>query len=623
MGLFIWWGSLLSKNQKKKSKNQKTTMTSTQPTQTTPAPAAAPAAAPAGGNLPAQTQPGAPVPPPGRPQVSASLYIGDLDPEIGESALYDLFKEIGNVASIRVCRDAISRVSLGYGYVNFHTVEAAERAINVLNGELLNNRPCRIMWSRRDPSIRKSGVGNIFIKNLHPDIHHSDLYDIFATFGNIHSCKLVTDENGKSKGYGFVHYHSKDAAEQAIKKMNNLKLNDKLVYVAPFIPAKDRKAYNAEDFYTNVYIKNVGDDVTEDEFVKEFSRYGDVTSAKLMTDNQGKSKGFGFVNFASHEQAVKCVRETHEQEFKGKTLYAARAQPKAERLEMLKKSREERANKYQGVNLYIKNLDESVTEEELKKTFEHCGKITSVKIMSNEKGVSKGFGFVCYSSHEEANKALSSMSNHMLKNKPLYVAIAQRKEQRRAQLEAQFAQRNSLARQAFPGMGLTPHLYANPMFYPGPTVAPNTVNQNRAFSGMPPYTQLPYARGRGYPGPNNTQVFNPHVMNQQVAMRNRGGANQRAARGQRPVNNNARKAQAEAAPVPPTEQQASSIGDSLYDKVQSLTDYPSHLSETIVQILLHHNEDAELEQLLQNESELKVKIEQAAKTASESAEASS
>jgi polyadenylate-binding protein len=64
------------------------------------------------------------VPPVSRPQVSASLYIGDLDPEIGESVLYDLFKDIGNVASIRVCRDAITRVSLGYAYVNFHNVEA-------------------------------------------------------------------------------------------------------------------------------------------------------------------------------------------------------------------------------------------------------------------------------------------------------------------------------------------------------------------------------------------------------------------------------------------------------------------------------------------------------------------
>ncbi|GAA0140711.1 RNA metabolism protein [Lithospermum erythrorhizon] len=425
----------------------------------------------------------------GATPVSTSLYVGDLDQNVTDSQLYDLFNQVGQVVSVRVCRDLTTRKSLGYGYVNYTSSQDALRAIEVLNFTPLNTKSIRIMYSHRDPSTRKSGTANIFIKNLDKNIDNKALHDTFSSFGNIISCKIATDLNGESKGYGFVQFDNEESAQSAIDKLNGMLMNDKQVYVGHFLRKQERDSHVSKTKYNNVYVKNLSESATDEEIKNIFGEYGIITSAVIMRDADGKSKCFGFINFENADDAAKAVEALNGKTIGEKEWYVGKAQKKSEREQELKtkfeQSAKEAAEKSQGANLYIKNLDDSINDEKLKELFSEFGTITSFKIMRDPSGVSKGSGFVAFSTPEEASRALSEMNGKMIINKPLYVALAQRKEERMARLQAQFSQMRPVV--------MTPSIAPRmPMYPPG---APGMGQQ--LFYGQAPNSMLPQA-GFGY-----------------------------------------------------------------------------------------------------------------------------
>uniref|UniRef100_A0A182SAB5 Polyadenylate-binding protein n=1 Tax=Anopheles maculatus TaxID=74869 RepID=A0A182SAB5_9DIPT len=409
-----------------------------------------------------------------------------------------------------------------------------------MNFDPIKGRPIRIMWSQRDPSLRKSGVGNVFIKNLDKNIDNKAMYDTFSAFGNILSCKVAQDEKGQSKGYGFVHFETEESANDSIDKVNGKLLNAKKVYVGRFISRKEREKELGEKakLFTNVYVKNFGEELTEEALREMFEKYGPITSHRVMM-KEGKSRGFGFVAYESPEAAERAVQELNNKELPdGKMLYVGRAQKKNERQMELKRRFEqlkmERLTRYHGVNLYVKNLDDTIDDERLRKEFAPYGTITSAKVMLDE-GRSKGFGFVCFSAPDEATKAVTEMNGRIVGSKPLYVALAQRKEERKSHLASQYIQRvNSLRMQHIgqvyqqSGSYFVPTI-AQPQRFYGPQVAPvrtaprwsasaqirpNAGNQNVAAN----------APAGGYPA-----IAAAHVANNQYRQAgNVRGANQQA-----------------------------------------------------------------------------------------------
>jgi len=342
----------------------------------------------------------------------------------------------------------------------------------------------------------------------------------------------MTDENGQSKGFGFVHFETQEAADNAINKVNGMLLADKKVFVGRFMSRNQRTDVGGPRKFTNIFIKNFGDQLDEDQLRELFSQHGKILSFKIENDENGNSKGFGFCSFENPEEAEEAVQKLNGYSIGDKQLFVGRFQKKTERLSEMKRKkdalRQERMNKYQGVNLYIKNLDDTIDDERLKKEFSKFGTITSARIMS-ENGRSRGFGFVCFSAPDEATKAVTEMNGSIVGSKPLYVALAQRKEERRMHLTNQHMQRIATARVPpqiqlpFPnGMGGMMSYLPAPM---GPTQPRNYFPQTAMATYRPPQPRWSSAAtAAGMRPQGNAQMINMQMPPSAMAAAQRSAA---------------------------------------------------------------------------------------------------
>jgi len=374
---------------------------------------------------------------------------------------------------------------------------AAERAMDTKANVRIMDRPCRVMWSQRDPALRRSGVGNLFVKNLAPTVDQPKLQGAFSLYGNILSCKVMTDEKGQSKGFGFVHFESPESAQKAIVGMNGTQLDGQAIFVGQHIPKKSRISA-ADTKWTNVFVKNLPGDYDDAKLKELFSKFGPITSVflskhqfsvKNASGTDATIRCFGFVNFANHEDASNAVSEMNEFKLGDNTIFVGRAQTRTERSSSL--ARNAKREPVQS-NLYIKHLEEGVTKEILEKHFSKFGTITSASIATDANGQPRGFGFVCFSTAEAAHKAIADASNHAIPGftKPLFVGLFEPKSLRGPRISAQKAV------QQHQQMFFSPQM-AYPYGYP----------QTRPPMGQP-RTRAPHNAGAGAPrraqGPAHT-----------------------------------------------------------------------------------------------------------------------
>ena len=84
----------------------------------------------------------------------------------------------------------------------------------------------------------------------------------------------------------------------------------------------------------NIFVSNLSVQVQDQDLLEIFAEYGEVSSAKVITDKfSGRSRGFGFVEMSNDEEAKKAIAELDQAEVDGRTISVAEAKPREQRPE--------------------------------------------------------------------------------------------------------------------------------------------------------------------------------------------------------------------------------------------------------------------------------------------------
>jgi RNA recognition motif-containing protein len=90
--------------------------------------------------------------------------------------------------------------------------------------------------------------------------------------------------------------------------------------------------FNQKKESMNIYVSNLSFNVQDEDLKDFFTEYGEVTSAKVITDKfSGKSRGFGFVEMSDDEAAKKAISELDQATVEGRTIRVMEAKPKEEK----------------------------------------------------------------------------------------------------------------------------------------------------------------------------------------------------------------------------------------------------------------------------------------------------
>lgn len=192
----------------------------------------------------------------------------------------------------------------------------------------------------------------------------------------------------------------------------------------------------AEDNYTNVYINNIDYKITGSELKalceSVVGTVGCVTSAVVFKAHNRNATAYGFCNFSSHEYAKAAIDKINSSNLikNNKKISASRAIDKDHR--SMYKQQLYGNDPDKNVNLYIKGFELNIDEEGLRKAFEPYGSITNVRIIRDTNGFSRGFGFVSFQNHDEAQRAIECMDGKTLDRRTISVMFYTPKSSRDA-----------------------------------------------------------------------------------------------------------------------------------------------------------------------------------------------
>jgi len=151
-----------------------------------------------------------------------NLIINYLPQAMTDNELYSMFITVGPIVSAKIMRDKSSGYSYGYGFVHYQSPDDASKAIATLNGLQVSNKRIKVSYSR--PNTADIKDTNLYVGNVPQGCTEDDLQNLFGSYGNILTKKLLRDQAGKVKGIAFIRFSKKTEADAAMADLNGYQL---------------------------------------------------------------------------------------------------------------------------------------------------------------------------------------------------------------------------------------------------------------------------------------------------------------------------------------------------------------------------------------------------------------
>ncbi|OQS07904.1 hypothetical protein THRCLA_00104 [Thraustotheca clavata] len=245
-----------------------------------------------------------------------TLWMGDIQANWEEFFVRALFSSLGQEPNVKLIRDKGTGCPVGYGFIEFETVEAAQTALETLNGQLIPNTPIRfrLNWGAGGKRLESAEDYSIFVGDLAPEVTDDALFAVFsAKYASVRGAKVVIDQMTRtSKGFGFVRFGVKAEADQALEQMHGvpclsrpMRVSTATDRIKPTPLMKLPPSPSPEDeSNTTVFVGGLDPSISEDDLRKHFSTLGEIVNVKVPP-----GRGCGFVQYESHAIAQQAIQE--------------------------------------------------------------------------------------------------------------------------------------------------------------------------------------------------------------------------------------------------------------------------------------------------------------------------
>ncbi|XP_067845276.1 heterogeneous nuclear ribonucleoprotein Q isoform X5 [Heptranchias perlo] len=289
----------------------------------------------------------------------------------------------------------------------------------------------------------------IFVGKIPRDLFEDELVPLFEKAGPIWDLRLMMDPlTGLNRGYAFVTFCSKEAAQEAVKLCDNHEIRPGKHIGVCISVANNR-----------LFVGSIPKSKTKEQIMEEFGKVTEGLTDVILyhqPDDKKKNRGFCFLEFEDHKSAAQARRRLMSGKVKvwGNVVTVEWADP-------IEDPDPEVMSKVKV--LFVRNLASTVTEELLEKTFSQFGKLERVKKL-------KDYAFIHFDERDGAVKAMDEMNGKDLEGENIEIVLAKppdkKKKERQAQRQAARSQ-----------------LYEDYYYYPPPRMPPPARGRGRGARG--------------------------------------------------------------------------------------------------------------------------------------------